>query len=117
MVVLDDYENTGDSDKLALINDLLTTWLVYNPPTWDGDGWSDDIGWYTLTLIRAYQYTDTTDFLTPAKAGYDVAFAHGWDTAHNGGAFWELQPEDDSSPANKCVLSNTSLGRVTCLIY
>jgi hypothetical protein len=31
MVVLDAYENTGDGDKLALINDLLTTWLAYNP--------------------------------------------------------------------------------------
>ena len=117
MVVLDAYENTGDGDKLTLINDLLTTWLGYNPPPWNGDGWNDDIGWYTLALIRAYQYTGNTDFLDQAKAGYDMAFARGWDTAHNGGGIWELQPEDDSSPANKCVLSNTSLGRVACLIY
>ena len=117
MVVLDAYEVTGDADKLALIEDLLTTWLVYNPPPWDGDGWNDDIGWYTLGLIRAYQYTGNADFLTQAQAGYDMAFARGWDTTHNGGGIWELQPEDDSSPANKCVLSNNSLGRVACLIY
>ena len=117
MVVLDAYEVTGDSDKLALINDLLTTWLVYNPPPWDSDGWNDDIGWYTLGLMRGYQYTGNTDFYNNAKAGYDMAFARGWDTTHNGGGIWELQPEDDSSPANKCVLSNNSLGRVACLIY
>ncbi|KAI9743202.1 MAG: hypothetical protein M1818_003048 [Claussenomyces sp. TS43310] len=116
-VVLDAYENTGDGDKLALINDLLTTWLSYNPPPWNADGWNDDVGWYTLALIRAYQYTGTTDFLNQAQAGYDMAFARGWDTAHNGGGIWELQPEDDSSPANKCILSNNSLGRVACLIY
>ena len=117
MVVLDAYEVTGDSDKLNLISNLLTTWLAYNPPPWDGDGWNDDIGWYTLGLIRGYQYTGNADFLNQAKAGYDMAFARGWDTAHNGGGIWELQPEDDSSPANKCVLSNASLGRVACLIY
>ena len=117
MVVLDAYENTGDEDKLALINDLSTTWLVYNPPPWNSDGWNDDIGWYTLALMRAYQYTGNTDFYNNAKAGYDMAFARGWDTTHNGGGIWELQPEDDSSPANKCVLSNNSLGRVACLIY
>lgn len=117
MVVLDAYEVTGDADKLALIENLLTTWLAYNPPPYNGDGWNDDVGWYTLGLIRAYQYTGNQHFFDVAKAGYDMAFARGWDTAHNGGGIWELQPEDDPSPANKCVLSNASLGRVACLIY
>lgn len=116
-VVLDAYEVTGDGDKLALLSDLLTTWLTYNPSPWNGDGWNDDIGWYTLALMRGYQYTGNTNFFNQAKAGYDMAFARGWDTAHNGGGIWELQPEDDSSPAKKCVLSNNSLGRVACLIY
>ena len=116
-VVLDAYEMTGDNDKLALINDLATTWLTYNPPPWNSDGWNDDIGWYTLGLMRAYQFTGNTDFYNNAKAGYDMAFARGWDTSHNGGGIWELQPEDDPNPAGKCVLSNNSLGRVACMIY
>lgn len=37
-VVLDAYEVTGDGDKLALLSDLLTTWLTYNPSPWNGDG-------------------------------------------------------------------------------
>ena len=116
-VVLDAYENSGDSDKLALIANLADTWLTYNPPPWDGDGWNDDVGWYTLGLMRAYQFTGNSNYLDQAKAGYDMAFARGWNTTTNGGGIWEEQPEDDANPANKCVLSNNSLGRVACMIY
>ena len=116
-VVQDAFELTGDSDKLELMTNLLNTWLVYNPLPWDGDTWNDDIGWYTLALMRGYQFTGNTDWYNKAKTGYDMAFARGWDTKYDNGGIWELQPTSSGSTATKCVLSNFSLGRVACMIY
>ncbi|KAK2756184.1 hypothetical protein FQN54_005592 [Arachnomyces sp. PD_36] len=115
----DAYDRTGDDDKKTLVNNLLTTWLNNTPPPWDWDGWNDDIGWFTMALIRGYQITGTQDFLDQAIYGFDYAFGRGWDTEYNDGGIWEQNPEylDDPSEANKEALSNNSLGKVACLIY
>ena len=114
---IDAYETTGDSDKLTLVNNLCATWLVNDEPPWSWDGWNDDIGWFTLALIRGYQMTGTQNFLTQAIYGFEYAFGRGWDTQYNGGGIWEENPSYDSSQPNKCALSNDSLGKVACLLY
>ena len=118
----DAYERTGDPEKKTLINNLLTTWLKYNPTPWSWDGWNDDIGWFTLALIRGYQMTGNQPFLDAAKYGFDYAFGRGWDTQHNGGGIWEENPEysareNPPRQATKEALSNDSLGKVACMIY
>jgi hypothetical protein len=119
MVAEDAYERTGSAAHKALVNNLCNTWLQNTPPPWDWDGWNDDIGWFTMALIRGYQMTGTTNFLTQARYGFDMAWARGWDTQYNGGGIWEQQPE--KTPAgekiSKEALSNNSLGIVACLIY
>ena len=118
----DAYERTGDPDKQGLVNDLLTTWLANTPPPWSWDGWNDDIGWFTLALIRGYQMTGNPTFLDQAKYGFDYAFGRGWDTQYNGGGIWEEQPanaaqENPPRAPDKEALSNDSLGKVACMIY
>ena len=113
----DDYERTGDPNTKNLINELLTTWLTNTPPPWSWDGWNDDIGWFTLALIRGYQITANADFLTQAIYGFNFAFGRGWDTTYDDGGIWEEMPADDSSAPDKEALSNDSLGKVACLIY
>ena len=118
----DAYECTGDPDKMTLVNDLLATWLKYNPTPWDWDGWNDDIGWFALALVRGYQMTGTQSFLDAAKYGFDYAFGRGWETQHNGGGIWEENPEytareNSSRPAHKEALSTDSLGKVACILY
>lgn len=118
----DAYEQTGDPDKKSLVNDLLLTWTQKTAPPWDWDGWNDDIGWFTLALIRGYQVTGDTAFLNHAKYGFDYAFGRGWDTQYNGGGIWEENPEyaaKENPPRQptKEALSNDSLGKVACLIY
>lgn len=119
----DAYDQTGDADKKALVNDLLNTWLKKtNPPPWDWDGWNDDISWFTLALIRGYQITANTEFLTQAKYGFDYALGRGCDTQYNGGGIWEENPEyaarekPPREPTNE-ALANNSLGKVACMIY
>ncbi|KAL8646289.1 MAG: hypothetical protein Q9226_006929 [Calogaya cf. arnoldii] len=118
----DAYERTGDPEKKTLINELLNTWLKYNAPPWDWDGWNDDIGWFSLSLIRGYQMTGNQRFLTDAKYGFDYAFGRGWDEKYNGGGIWEENPEyaarnNPPKQATKEALANDSLGKAACIIY
>ncbi|KAL8945008.1 MAG: hypothetical protein Q9211_000398 [Gyalolechia sp. 1 TL-2023] len=125
----DAYERTGDPDKKTLINELLTTWLKATPPygnddsdPWEWDGWNDDLGWFTLALVRGHQMTGNADFLAPAKAGFDYAFRRGWDTKYNDGGIWEENPEyaareKPPKEPTKEALSNDSLGKVACMLY
>ncbi|KAF9894884.1 hypothetical protein FE257_004505 [Aspergillus nanangensis] len=113
----DAYERTGDGNTKTLVNNLLNTWLDKTPPPWSWDGWNDDIGWFTLALIRGYQITGTQRFLDQAKYGFDYAYGRGWDTQYNGGGIWEENPEYISGEPHKEALSTNSLGKVACLIY
>ncbi len=115
----DAYERTGNSNDKALVNSLLTTWLINTPPPWAWDGWNDDIGWFSLALVRGYQMTGTTNFLTQAEYGFNFAFGRGWDTQFNGGGIWEQQPANmpPGQAPDKEALSNDSLGQTACMLY
>jgi predicted alpha-1,6-mannanase (GH76 family) len=115
----DAYERTGNSSDQSLVNGLLTTWLVNTPPPWSWDGWNDDIGWFSLALVRGYQMTGTSNFLAQAEYGFNYAFGRGWDTTFNGGGIWEQQPANmpPGQAPNKNPLSNDSLGQTACLLY
>lgn len=115
----DAYERTGSAAHKTLVNNLCATWLQNTPVPWTWDGWNDDIGWFSLALIRGYQMTGNSNFLTQAKYGFDMAYARGWDTQYNGGGIWEQQPNmtPAGQPINKEALSNNSLGKVACMIY
>ena len=119
MVAEDAYERTGSAEDKALVEELCSSWLKRTPTPWEWDGWNDDIGWFSLALMRGYQMTGNPDFLKQAKYGFDMAYARGWDTQYNGGGIWEQQP--DKTPKgekiSKEALSNDSLGLVACLIY
>lgn len=118
----DAYEVTGDSDKKTLVNNLLVTWLQNTEPPWSWDGWNDDIGWFTLALIRGYQVTGNHDFLNQAVYGFEYAFGRGWDTQFNNGGIWEENPSyaaKENPPKTPCksALANDSLGKVACYLY
>ena len=115
----DAYERTGIAAQQKLINDLLNTFLVKNRPPWNGNAWNDDLGWVSLVLVRGYQMTGTPNFLTQAKAGFDLGYQRGWETQYNGGGIWERQPDKlpAGTPPMKEALSNDSLGMAACMIY
>ena len=113
----DAYERTQSPQQLQLVNQLLTTWLIQTPPPWSWDGWNDDIGWYSLALIRGYQMTGNANFLAQAEYGFNYAFGRGWDTNFNGGGIWEEQPANVSGPPGKNPLACDSLLQTVCMIY
>jgi hypothetical protein len=112
----DAYERTGDPQQRQLINSLCATWLIESPIPWSGDGWNDDIGWFSLALVRGYQMTGNTNFLAAAEYGFNMAFARGWDTNFNNGGIWEEQPADTTN-AHKEPLSCDSLEQAALMIY
>ena len=114
----DAYERTGDPNIKSLVEDLLSTFQSNNPAPNSWDGYNDDLGWDSLGLIRAYMITGDAALLAAAQDTFEFAYARGWDTAHNGGGIWEQQPDpSDPGVANKCALSENSLGKVACKIY
>jgi len=113
----DAFERTGSPQQRQLVNSLLTTWLIYNPPPWSWDGWNDDIGWFSLALIRGYQMTGNANFLAQAEYGFNYAFGRGWDTNFNNGGIWEEQPANDSGEPGKNPLACDSLLQTVCMIY
>ena len=119
MVAEDAYERTGSVEHKTLVNNLCNTWLQRTPTPWTWDGWNDDIGWFSMALIRGYQMTSNELFLTKARYGFDMAWARGWDTQYNNGGIWEQQPDmtPAGDPISKEALSNNSLGIVACMIY
>ncbi len=119
--VQDAYERTGRADLKPLIDRLCAGWLKDMPTPWDWDGWNDDIGWNAIMLMRGYQITGNTSYLTAAKYGFNMAWTRGWDTVYNDGGIWEQQPEktpaNESASIGKNPLSNDSLGTAAVMIY
>ncbi|MGC3956965.1 MAG: glycoside hydrolase family 76 protein [Verrucomicrobiota bacterium] len=115
----DAYERTGSPQHLQLVNSLLVTFLIQTPPPWSWDGWNDDIGWFSLALVRGYQMTGNANFLAQAEYGFNYAFGRGWDTNFNNGGIWEQQPEytPPGQSISKEALSNDSLAQVACMLY
>jgi hypothetical protein len=112
----DAYERTHSPVQQQLVNNLCTTWLIQTPLPWN-DGWNDDIGWFSLSLVRGYQMTGNTNFLNAAEWGFNYAFTRGWDTNYNNGGIWEEQPSDNNGVPNKNPLSNDSLMQTVCMLY
>lgn len=113
----DAFERTQSPQQEQLVNSLLTTWLVFNPPPWSWDGYNDDLGWFSLALARGYQMTSNADFLAQAEYGFNYAFGRGWDTNYNGGGIWEEQPTNVNGAPNKTPLACDSLLQTVCMLY
>lgn len=117
--MLDAYERTGSAAHKALIDDLVTSFLLINPPPYDWDGWNDDLAWMALVLIRGYEMIGKEEFLTAAESTFHLAYDRGWNTEFNDGGIWEQQPNytDDVSGKIKEALSNNPMGQLACMLY
>ena len=113
----DVYERTGRAEHKNLINNLCNTFLQKLPTPWGYNGWNDDLGWYSMAMVRGYQMTGTPKFLAAARNGFDEAFTRGWDTRWNGGGIWEQQIEmvPSGQKINKEALSNNTRTYAKCI--
>ncbi len=117
--MLDTYERTGCAEHKAIVNELIKSFLVLNPPPYDWDGWNDDLAWMGLILARGYEMIDNDDFLSAAESTFNLAYDRGWSTEFNDGGIWEEQPNysNAASSKSKDALSNNPMGHLACFLY
>jgi MYXO-CTERM domain-containing protein len=112
--VEDAYDQNQGADRKQLIRDLLATFETKNGSDLSWDSWNDDAAWATIALIRGYQVTGSSTWLSAATAAWDMAYKRGWDSTYGGG-IWENM---DAVPSGgKCGLSNWPFVISGALIY
>lgn len=111
-------ENRNDSERAAKYKDLTEKIIEGNRAQYVGfdfddcnenTGWFiyDDIQWWTITLARAYQHTQKTEYRDLAEASFRrvwygsdrVGDTGSYDT-RRGGMFWQWQPIQKPKPNN-----------------
>lgn len=90
-IVMDAYQRTGDQKYLAQLNEVYEGGAAkyanfdwYNTSVWFAN---DDMLWWIIGMLRAYEITGNSTYLTTAKAGVDRIWATEYD-ANDGGIWW-----------------------------
>src|SRR5690606_18370935 len=82
----DAYERTSDPDYLTLIHDTYTgfnnkyTNMLNNK-------FNDDLGWWALACMRAYELTGEVEYLNRGSFLFTEVYSE-WDTSYYGGGIW-----------------------------
>jgi predicted alpha-1,6-mannanase (GH76 family) len=64
----------------------------------------DDVGWWGLAYVRAYELTHNTQYLNSACTTFDH-IAKAWDTACGGGVWWSAKKEYKNAITNELFLT------------
>jgi predicted alpha-1,6-mannanase (GH76 family) len=116
-MAMDAYKRTNNAPYLQLIKDIYqggfnrysqydwenkTTWFIY-----------DDIMWWVISLARAYEITNNTDYLNYAKTGFQRVWRDSYD-AVNGGMWWDFNKTGKNSCINfPTVIAAMHLYKIT----
>ncbi|GHF43365.1 putative alpha-1,6-mannanase (GH76 family) [Deinococcus metalli] len=85
--VMDAYERTGSATYRQMITDVYDGFFAAYP-NWSDNAFNDDIGWWALGSIRAYELTGDVRYRTRAKEMFDFIYANGAYTSDYGGGIW-----------------------------
>jgi len=85
--VMDIYERTGSSTHLQMIADVYDGFFAQYP-NWQDNQFNDDIGWWSLGCLRAYELTGETRYKDQAKSMFDYIYNNSYDTTFGGGIWW-----------------------------
>ena len=112
-VAQDEYERTRTPADRQLVSQLVTTYIKDEGSTWASwDSWNDDIAWDDIAVLRGYQDTGNTDWLSTAIDQWNATYNRGW-TGDGGGGIWE----DMGSTYSKCSLSNNPMVSTAVSLY
>ena len=84
--IMDIYERTGSVEYRQMIEDVFTGFLT-EYPDWSSNVFNDDIGWWSLAAIRAYNLLGEQKYLALAKEMFDFIYTQ-WDDTMGGGLWW-----------------------------
>ncbi|ACU75714.1 glycoside hydrolase family 76 [Catenulispora acidiphila DSM 44928] len=111
-VAQDRYDLTHSAADRQVAVDLVTTYIKHEGTDWASwDGWNDDLAWDITTVLRGYQQSGNTAWLTVAEDQFAKTYNRGWSSA-GGGGIWE----HDTS-GSKCALSNDPMISIASTLY
>jgi predicted alpha-1,6-mannanase (GH76 family) len=116
-IAMDAYKRTNDAAYLQLVKDIYqggfnrysqfdwenkTTWFIY-----------DDMMWWVMSLVRAYEITGNKDCLDYAVSGFKRVWRDSYD-AVNGGMWWDFNKTGKNSCINfPTVIAALQLYKIT----
>ncbi len=85
--VMDIYERTEDPFYYQMIGDVFDGFLSAYP-NWSENPFNDDIGWWALASLRAYDITGESRYAEIAKEMFDFVYDNQWSSDFGGGIWW-----------------------------
>ncbi|MBU5441688.1 glycoside hydrolase family 76 protein [Paenibacillus sp. MSJ-34] len=84
--VMDAYERTANAEYYNLIGDIYDGFRAAYPD-WESNPFNDDIGWWALGALRAYDLTGESRYKDMAKDMFDFIW-QSWSSDFGGGIWW-----------------------------
>lgn len=94
--VMDAYGRTGRAELRKMIDDVYDGFIDWKPD-FEND-FNDDIGWWALASVRAYEITKNKRYLDTAKKLFGRMWEHHDDT-YGGGIWWRTTEKDQKNVA------------------
>lgn len=84
--VMDAYQRTGSATYRTMIDDIYTGFNAKYTNMTDNQ-FNDDLGWWALACLRAYEITGTVEYLNRGSYLFDSVYSS-WNTTNYGGGIW-----------------------------
>jgi predicted alpha-1,6-mannanase (GH76 family) len=110
--VMDIYERTGSSVHRQMVDDVYDGFFAQYP-NWQENQFNDDIGWWSLASLRAYELTGAVRYKNQAKIMFDFIYDNAYDTTFGGGIWWNRK---DFMP-QKNVATNATAAIIAVKLY
>ena len=112
--IMDIYENTGELKYYGMIQDVYDGFRTAYP-NWSENPFNDDIGWWSLACLRAYQLTGEEEYKNTAKSMFDFVYDNQFSSDYGGGIWWNrinFLPQKNVATNGTAVSIALQLGKI-----
>ncbi|WP_120460946.1 glycoside hydrolase family 76 protein [Paenibacillus aceti] len=112
--VMDAYERTNSSTYRTMIDDIYTGFNTKYTDMMSND-FNDDLGWWALACMRAYELTGTDEYRNRASFLFDQIYSFS-DETYGGGIWWKrdgTSPQKNMATKAPMVMSAVKLKNAT----
>ncbi|RXZ83791.1 carbohydrate-binding protein [Paenibacillaceae bacterium] len=115
--VMDAYERTNSPVYRTLIDDVYTG-FNQKVPDMMTNKFNDDLGWWALACLRAYELTGTVEYLNRGTFLFEKIYDE-WDNNYGGGIWWRRDAHNpgSSGDAQKNMATNAPMVMSAVKLY